>query len=81
VKMPFGKHKGRPVETLPRSYLKWLERAVDLRGDLKDAVRSALHGEPIPTAPDVDDLVVDFETQLEAIKKPDGIEASGRNKD
>lgn len=43
--MPFGKHKGQPVEDLPEDYLQWLKDNVELRSRrLKDAVDRALAG-------------------------------------
>ena len=27
--MPFGKHKGQPIEDLPSSYLRWLAESCD----------------------------------------------------
>lgn len=40
--MPFGKFKGKRVDTLPMGYLIWLKENVDLRGYLLDAVDDAL---------------------------------------
>ena len=42
MKMPFGKHKGEEVHSLPESYLSWLQAAVKLREPLKSAVEQAL---------------------------------------
>jgi hypothetical protein len=36
--MPFGKHKGRPISTLPDSYLAWLTSLPDLREPLRSEV-------------------------------------------
>ena len=36
--MPFGKHKGRPIATLPDSYLEWLTSLPDLREPLASEV-------------------------------------------
>ena len=36
--MPFGKHKGTPLEDLPRDYLDWLNALEDLRPPLRSAV-------------------------------------------
>jgi len=36
--MPFGKHKGEDIRTLPDGYLNWLYRSADLYGDLAAAV-------------------------------------------
>jgi hypothetical protein len=93
VLMPFGKHKGKQVRALPRDYLVWLETIA--HGELRQAVRDALYGtanEPIP-AIDIDDLVEDFETQLEKMPvwrgllpfgkkgKPNADETLGRKQD
>lgn len=40
--MPFGKHKGKHVSTLPKSYLRWLRQNVELKGELAAAVDAAL---------------------------------------
>lgn len=40
--MPFGKHKGREVADLPRTYLEWLLTKVELRPETRAAVESAL---------------------------------------
>ncbi len=39
--MPFGKHRGRPIEDIPTGYLKWL-LTIDLYDDLRDAVEEEL---------------------------------------
>jgi Putative quorum-sensing-regulated virulence factor len=72
--MPFGKHKGQNVRTLPKKYLQWLVRTVSLRGQLRNEVRNVLYGEPIPILPpviDINRLVKDFETTWEEINNPD----------
>lgn len=40
--MPFGKHKGQNVSTLPKRYLQWLRQNVELNGELAAAVSAAL---------------------------------------
>jgi hypothetical protein len=47
--MPFGKHKGTPVNLLPPGYLQWLSRECKLSPDLREAVRCALQRKPLPT--------------------------------
>jgi hypothetical protein len=42
--MPFGKYKGRPLQDLPASYLRWVLRECDLRPWLEDAIRRVLAG-------------------------------------
>ena len=36
--MPFGKHRGEPLRSLPDDYLQWLARSVELREPLRSAV-------------------------------------------
>jgi hypothetical protein len=50
VLMSFGKYKGKPVETLPENYLKWLMSNIDLREPLLSEIRGILH-EGINMAP------------------------------
>ncbi len=40
--MPFGKHKGKPFEDIPRSYLVWLAKQPNLMPILKDKLSSYL---------------------------------------
>jgi hypothetical protein len=44
MRMPFGKHKGCPVHSLPEDYLSWLWENVELREPLRSAVWEALEG-------------------------------------
>ena len=73
MKMPFGKHKGKNVRTLPKAYLQWLG-TISLRGQLRNEVRNILYGEPIPIVPrniDINKFAKDFETTIEEINRPD----------
>ena len=36
--MPFGRHKGAPLEDLPDAYLQWLHGLTDLREPLRSGV-------------------------------------------
>ena len=38
INMPFGKHKGMPIEELPHAYLLWLRSRPDLWEPLRSAV-------------------------------------------
>lgn len=40
--MPFGKHKGQALDTVPRSYLRWLSNKPDLSQDLALSIREVL---------------------------------------
>jgi DNA polymerase III epsilon subunit-like protein len=42
LKMPFGKHKGSPLEIIPKSYLQWLSKKDDLPAELAASVKAAL---------------------------------------
>jgi uncharacterized protein (DUF3820 family) len=55
--MPFGKHKGKPVEQVPKGYLRWLKTNVELRGPLAEAVDCVLAGKPIPKPVSIEELV------------------------
>lgn len=47
MKMPFGKHTGQEIHTIPRSYLVWMKDNIsNLRGDLLGAVDAGLEGKP-----------------------------------
>ena len=37
-RMPFGRHRGKPLAELPTPYLRWLHRECDLREPLKSEV-------------------------------------------
>jgi hypothetical protein len=42
--MPFGKHKGKTIKSLPKGYLAWLSANCNLSDDLREAVQCALQG-------------------------------------
>lgn len=50
--MPFGKHKGKEIESIPKGYLRWLNNNCDLQGELKTAVEVRL-GVSMPMEEDV----------------------------
>lgn len=43
MKIPFGKHKGEDIHTLPKPYLNWL-LTIDLDDHLRQAVEMGLQG-------------------------------------
>jgi hypothetical protein len=70
-KMPFGKHKGTPLNEVPRRYLLWLKRQEWLNEPLRSEVYRVLNGIPEPTenervdrAVEVHRLVRSFDDQL-----------------
>ncbi len=73
--MPFGKHRGQAVSTLPRQYLRWLADNVELKGQLKGEVQAALWGVPgdpqrgTNGSPDVETIVQDIQAQLAELEK------------
>jgi len=62
LNMPFGKHKGKRLEEIPRNYLIWLKRNVSLTGTLAFEVDRILSGKPIPENDerDIDDELNDI---------------------
>lgn len=47
MKMPFGRHKGLEIHTLPQDYLLWFrDNITNLHGDLLRAVVAGLEGKP-----------------------------------
>ena len=51
--LPFGRHRGQPLGTVPTSYLTWLAATVKLSTGLRNAVAAELtrRGLPVPTPP------------------------------
>lgn len=48
MKMPFGKYQGTTIEQLPRHYLKWALRNINLTDALRGAMEAALNGDDMP---------------------------------
>lgn len=49
--MPWGKHRGKPLKDVPRSYLEWVSQNADAASDeLKDAIKAVLNHQA-PTLP------------------------------
>jgi uncharacterized protein (DUF3820 family) len=54
--LPFGKHRGQPLATVPSDYLQWLMRTCRLSSGLRAAVsaelaRRGLESPPVPKSP------------------------------
>jgi hypothetical protein len=60
MRMTFGKHLGRPLDQVPRGYLRWVAANVaGLDPALADAIGKAISGQPVPDAPPAQDLCPD----------------------
>lgn len=88
MKMPFGKHKGEPVASLPLPYCRWLNKNVSLRGELAEAIAARLGRQPanpvrttqptaVPVADPLDGILGDAETALERIQNAPGSKSRG----
>lgn len=42
MRMPFGKHKGIPLNAVPGGYLRWLSKNADLQDDLRLSIQEVL---------------------------------------
>lgn len=49
--MPFGRHKGKRLDQIPRGYLRWAQANVEMSGWLKTAVDAVVAGKPVPPQP------------------------------
>ncbi len=67
MRMPFGKHRGKELTKVPKRYLRWCEKNLDLREPLATAVRLALRGEDY-NAPAC--AAVDPDAEINEICKP-----------
>lgn len=53
--MPFGMYHGIDLPSIPKSYLRWLLRNCEIKGDLLDSIRAVLNGQsPPPSQADLD---------------------------
>lgn len=71
-KMPFGKHAKKPISEVPKGYLKWMIKEMDLREPLRSQIKAAIDGLPIPTSPVISNkdnwyLSDDVENQIAAM--------------
>ncbi len=60
MRMTFGKHLGRPLDQVPRGYLRWVAANVaGLDPALTDAIGKAISGQPVPDDPPAQDSYPD----------------------
>lgn len=60
VRMTFGKYLGRPLDQVPRGYLRWVAANVaGLDPALADAIGKAISGQPVPDEPPAQDVCPD----------------------
>ncbi|MBY0459436.1 MAG: DUF3820 family protein [Gemmataceae bacterium] len=60
MRMPFGKHLGRPLDQVPRGYLRWVAANVaGLDPAFADAIGKAISGQPVPDEPPAPDFCPD----------------------
>ena len=52
MRMPFGKHKGKPLDEIPKDYLLWIRENITLGQHLAECIDAVLCGEPLPSRPD-----------------------------
>ena len=48
MQMPWGRHRGQEINTLPQDYLEWLRSNLAISGELAAEINRALGREPIP---------------------------------
>ena len=46
--MPFGKHKGKPLDKIPKQYLRWLLKNCSLWSELRADIQAVYDGKPLP---------------------------------
>jgi len=49
--MPFGKHKGQNLETIPRDYLMWVRGNLEIGPYLAECIDAVFLNEPLPPRP------------------------------
>ena len=52
MQMPFGRHKGQEIDSLPQDYLNWLRNNLHLTGKVAEQIDRALGHEPDPNRTD-----------------------------
>ena len=61
--MPFGKYKNRPLDEIPRGYLRWVLKNCQMSDSLHQAVECMVKALPLPPEP------LSLEAELEAIMR------------
>jgi len=71
--MPFGRHRGQRLSTLPAAYLEWLLGLDDLREPLRSAIEVEAHRRraPRPDPRIVEDLISRGQRSLARTAHPD----------
>lgn len=46
--MPFGKHKDKPLDKIPKRYLRWVLKNCQLFGGLREDIQAVVEGKPLP---------------------------------
>jgi uncharacterized protein (DUF3820 family) len=55
--MPFGKHRDKPLNEIPKGYLRWVLNTCTLNDALRRDIQCVLNGDPLP--PTEDELLDD----------------------
>ena len=58
TEMPFGKHRGVPLDQIPRGYLRWLLAECDLSPSLREDIEAVVAEKPLPMS--LDERVAEF---------------------
>ena len=56
--MPFGKHRDKPLDQIPRGYLRWVLRECELSPSLQEDIQAVVAGQPLPKS--LDERVMDL---------------------
>ena len=56
--MPFGKHQGKPLNQIPRGYLRWLLAECDPSPSLREDIEAVVAEQPLPKS--LDERVVEL---------------------
>lgn len=55
VKMPFGKHKGKPLNKIGKGYLGWVLANLDLDPALRADIQAVVNNDPLPPYDDLEE--------------------------